>query len=34
MSLSAGHDAWIVGNQRYVMTDFTGVAEYAQPAKK
>jgi hypothetical protein len=29
-----GHDAWIVGNQRCVLIDFTGVAKYAQPAKK
>jgi quercetin dioxygenase-like cupin family protein len=29
-----GHDAWIVGNQRCVLIDFTGVAKYAQPTKK
>ena len=28
-----GHDAWIVGNQRCVLIDFTGVAKYAQPPK-
>ena len=27
-----GHDAWIVGNTRCVMIDFTGVARYAKPA--
>ena len=29
-----GHDAWIVGNQRCVLIDFTGVAKYAKPGKK
>jgi quercetin dioxygenase-like cupin family protein len=28
-----GHDAWIVGNQRCVLIDFTGVAKYAKPNK-
>jgi quercetin dioxygenase-like cupin family protein len=27
-----GHDAWIVGDQRCVLIDFTGVAKYAKPA--
>ena len=31
--MPAGHDAWVVGNQRCVLIDFTGVAKYAQPAK-
>jgi hypothetical protein len=26
-----GHDAWVVGNQRCVLFDATGVAHYAQP---
>ena len=26
-----GHDAWIVGNTRCVMIDFTGVTKYAKP---
>jgi quercetin dioxygenase-like cupin family protein len=25
-----GHDAWVVGNQRCVLLDFTGVAQYAK----
>jgi quercetin dioxygenase-like cupin family protein len=29
-----GHDAWIVGNQRCVVMDFTGGAQYAEPAKR
>jgi putative transposase len=32
--LTPGHDAWIVGNQRCVLIDFTGVAKYAQPTNK
>ena len=28
-----GHDAWIVGDKRCVLIDFTGVARYAKPAK-
>jgi len=27
-----GHDAWIVGDKRCVLIDFTGVAKYAKPA--
>jgi quercetin dioxygenase-like cupin family protein len=27
-----GHDAWIVGDERCVLIDFTGVAKYAKPA--
>ena len=27
-----GHDAWIVGDKRCVMLDFTGVAKYAKKA--
>jgi quercetin dioxygenase-like cupin family protein len=30
--MPAGHDAWIVGDQRCVMLDFTGVAKYAKKA--
>ena len=30
--IPAGHDAWIVGDKRCVMIDFTGVASYAKPA--
>ena len=26
------HDAWIVGDKRCVLIDFTGVAKYAKPA--
>jgi quercetin dioxygenase-like cupin family protein len=26
-----GHDAWVVGNKRCVLFDFTGVAQYAKP---
>lgn len=26
-----GHDAWVVGNQRCVLFDVTGVAKYATP---
>lgn len=26
-----GHDAWVVGNERCVLLDFTGVAKYAKP---
>jgi quercetin dioxygenase-like cupin family protein len=26
-----GHDAWVVGNQRCVLFDVTGVAKYAKP---
>jgi hypothetical protein len=29
--VAPGHDAWIVGNQRCVMIDFTGFADYAKP---
>jgi quercetin dioxygenase-like cupin family protein len=27
-----GHDAWVVGDQRCVLIDFTGVTSYAKPA--
>jgi hypothetical protein len=27
-----GHDAWIAGDKRCVLIDFTGVAKYAKPA--
>jgi quercetin dioxygenase-like cupin family protein len=26
-----GHDAWVVGNERCVMVDVTGVTQYAKP---
>lgn len=26
-----GHDAWVVGKERCVLFDFTGVAQYAKP---
>lgn len=26
-----GHDAWVVGNERCVLLDVTGVAKYAKP---
>jgi hypothetical protein len=26
-----GHDAWVVGKDRCVLLDFTGVAQYAKP---
>lgn len=26
-----GHDAWVVGDRRCVLIDFTGVAKYAKP---
>jgi hypothetical protein len=26
-----GHDAWIIGDKRCVLIDFTGVAKYAKP---
>jgi mannose-6-phosphate isomerase-like protein (cupin superfamily) len=26
-----GHDAWVVGNERVVILDITGAAEYARP---
>jgi hypothetical protein len=28
--LSAGHDAWVVGNQAVVIVDFQGMANYAK----
>lgn len=28
-----GHDAWIVGDQRCVLIDVTGVSKYAKPSK-
>ncbi|MBI3991016.1 MAG: cupin domain-containing protein [Candidatus Omnitrophica bacterium] len=30
--LSAGHDAWVVGNEPVVIVDFQGMTEYAQAA--
>src|SRR5438094_4275799 len=27
-----GHDAWVVGNERVVVVDISGMKEYAQPA--
>ena len=30
--MPAGHDAWIVGDKRCVLLDFTGVAKYAKKA--
>jgi quercetin dioxygenase-like cupin family protein len=27
-----GHDAWIVGDKRCVLLDFTGISKYAKPA--
>ena len=30
--MPAGHDAWIVGDKRCVMLDFTGVTNYAKKA--
>ena len=27
-----GHDAWVVGDKRCVLIDFTGVAKYAKPS--
>jgi quercetin dioxygenase-like cupin family protein len=30
--MPAGHDAWIVGDQRCVLLDFTGVSKYAKKA--
>lgn len=30
--MAPGHDAWVVGNKRCVLLDFTGVAKYAQKA--
>ncbi|MGH7707563.1 MAG: cupin domain-containing protein [Vulcanimicrobiaceae bacterium] len=32
MSLPPGHDAWIVGDERCVVVDFIGFANYANPA--
>jgi quercetin dioxygenase-like cupin family protein len=29
--MPAGHDAWIVGDKRCVLIDFTGVGQYARP---
>jgi hypothetical protein len=25
-----GHNAWVVGNERYISIDFTGLMEYAK----
>ena len=30
--MPSGHDAWIVGDKRCVLLDFTGVAKYAKKA--
>lgn len=30
--MEPGHDAWVVGDKRCVMLDFTGVANYAKKA--
>ena len=30
--MPSGHDAWVVGDKRCVLIDFTGVAKYAKPA--
>jgi hypothetical protein len=27
-----GHYGWVIGDQRYVAIDFTGMAKYAKPA--
>lgn len=32
MIASAGHDAWVVGNEPFVSIDWTGVAKYAKKA--
>lgn len=32
MVASAGHDAWVVGNEPCVLLDWTGVAKYAKKA--
>jgi hypothetical protein len=31
MSLPAGHDAWVVGNEPCVVVDFVGFENYAKP---
>jgi quercetin dioxygenase-like cupin family protein len=28
--ISPGHNAWVVGNERYVSIDFTGLMDYAK----
>jgi uncharacterized cupin superfamily protein len=30
--MPSGHDAWVVGDKRCVLIDFTGMAKYAKPA--
>ena len=30
--MPSGHDAWVVGDKRCVLIDFTGTAKYAKPA--
>ena len=32
MYIPPGHDAWVVGNDRFVAVDFTGMKEYAAAA--
>ncbi|HJW55324.1 MAG TPA: hypothetical protein VJ577_08640 [Burkholderiaceae bacterium] len=29
--MKPGHDAWVVGDQRCVLLDFTGASQYAKP---
>ncbi|MGB8297297.1 MAG: hypothetical protein WCG85_17860 [Polyangia bacterium] len=29
--LTAGHDAWVVGNEPAVVVDFQGLRDYAKP---
>lgn len=31
VTIAPGHDAWVIGNERCVMFDFAGYAEYAKP---
>jgi uncharacterized cupin superfamily protein len=30
--MPAGHNAWLVGDKRCVLIDFTGMTKYAKPA--
>jgi hypothetical protein len=32
VGVTPGHDAWIVGDKRCVLLDFTGISKYAKPA--
>ena len=34
VSVPAGHDAWVVGQERVVFIDFQGMPNYAKPATK